>query len=670
MAQPDGSGPVLPRHVPEALDGALLRQWVSLAEAVAADVRDLVDSLNVFPVPDADTGTNVLLTLRSACDALIHLPRAADAAQVARAAADGAVRGARGNSGLLISQALAALADICAEAPDPTRLRPVELTAAYERMASTTWSAISRPVTGTLLTVARDAAVAARASLRESTSAAPASISSIASAAAFGAQESVVETAGLGHGPVDAGGAAFMLLLTSLSDTIETSVEPTAAQPRVGWEARAPYTAVALQMLSDLAAGGLLHSDASEGTQGRSGLSTGEFEVMYLLEATAAQAGLLRVELERIGDSVGVVGTPDALGVGLYQVHVHTDTPRAALPRQGRARQICIHHLHPTALVVDTDEPPTPWGSRSSEDSGHVVSFERLAARRAERKAQSVRMHPSQAGQPRPANPEAPTASPGAAGTAGPARGTARPAPARDQARDQGIGVIACTRAPGLIEQLARSGAVVVLDPDRDGIVRAAGDLAASQIIVMPCDAACTEAAHEAARVLAARSAAVDTSQPPTTAQRTGSARGAGEGPTSQHSEGIQLLVCDTDDEARVLAAAIAVAGRHQDAEVAEMARRAWRAAARLRTISLNGAEADPDAVARTISSVLRPDDELLTVITGRHASRDIGTMAAGAAAAYTRAYDYSESFTLSEGLEVAIHAGGQEAPDVLIAIE
>lgn len=667
MAQPDGSGPVLPRHVPEALDGALLRQWVSLAEAVAADVRDLVDSLNVFPVPDADTGTNVLLTLRSACDALVHLPRAADAAQVARAAADGAVRGARGNSGLLISQALAALADVCAEAPDPTRLRPVELAAAYERMASTTWSAISRPVTGTLLTVARDAAVAARASLRESTSAAPASISSTASAAAFGAQESVVETAGLGHGPVDAGGAAFMLLLTSLSDTIETSVEPTAAQPRAGWEARAPYTAVALQMLSDLAAGGLLHSDASEGTQGLSGLSTGEFEVMYLLEATAAQAGLLRVELERIGDSVGVVGTPDALGVGLYQVHVHTDTPRAALPRQGRARQICIHHLHPTALVVDTDEPPSPWGSRSPEDSGHVVSFERLAARRAERKAQSVRMHPSQAGQPRPANPDtAPTASPG---TAGFARGAVRPAPTLDQARDQGIGVIACTRAPGLIEQLARSGTVVVLDPDRDGIVRAAGDLSASQAIVLPCDAACTEAAHEAARVLAARSAAVDNSQP-TTAQRTGSARGSGEGSPSQHSEGIQLLVCDTDDEARVLAAAIAVAGRRQDAEVAELARRAWRAAARLRTISLNGAEADPDAVARTISSVLRPDDELLTVITGRHASRDIGTMAAGAAAAYTRAYDYSESFTLSDGLEVAIHAGGQEAPDVLIAIE
>ncbi|WP_415504370.1 DAK2 domain-containing protein, partial [Actinomyces slackii] len=349
MAQPGGTGPILPRGASSGLDGDLVRQWVELAESVAAEVRDLVDSLNVFPVPDSDTGTNVLLTLRSASDALVRLPRAADAAQVARAAADGAVRGARGNSGLLISQALAALADICAEAPDPTSLRPVELVAAYERMATTTWQAVSRPVTGTLLTVARDAALAARTALQESSAAAPASISSIAAAAAFGAQESVVETVGLGHGPVDAGGAAFMLLLTCLSDCIDTPEQVALERvgPGGGLQPRAPYTAVAHQMLVDLAVGGVRH-DAER----NQGMSTGEFEVMYLLEATAAQADQLRQDLGRIGDSVGVVGTPDALGVGLYQVHVHTDTPRAALPRQGRARQTCIHHLHPTALVA------------------------------------------------------------------------------------------------------------------------------------------------------------------------------------------------------------------------------------------------------------------------------------------------------------------------------
>ena len=649
MAQSQGHRPVTPVSGAHVLQGAAVRRWIALAEIVADQTRDLVDVLNVFPVPDADTGTNVLLTLRSASDALHRLGRAADAAQVARAAADGAVRGARGNSGLLISQALAAFADVCAEAPDPAGLRPVELVHVYEAMADTTWAAVSRPVSGTLLSVARDAATAARSALEEATASSPATLSLIAAAAAFGAQESVVETSGLGHGPVDAGGAAFMLLLTCLSDTIDamqdagrgTTEAPELRQGHEDADEHAPYTAVARQMLTDLAAGGVPHSIGPEPL----GMSTGEFEVMYLLEATAVQAGQLRRDLERIGDSVGVVGTPDALGVGLYQVHVHTDTPRAALPHAGRARQICIHHLHPTALVSSTDEPPSPWGALDSDPTGHVVSFERLAARRAERKAKSVRMHPSQAAAPRPAPAQAPHLA--------------------VRSRQSGVGVIACTRAPGLIEQLARSDAAVVLNPDREGIARAAADLGASQVIVLPCDAACTEAAHDAARFLAARSA-VSTVRPPAGARQAGAARETarvGGQPERYAAEGIQLLVCDTDDEARVLAAAVALAGRGEEAELTDLARRAWSAAAGLRTIALDGAQADAEAVARAVASALRPSDELLTVITGRNAGRDVGALAASAAVG-------ARGHVVGEDVEVAVHAGGQEHPDVLIAIE
>ena len=649
MAQSQGRRPVTPVSGAQVLQGAAVRHWIALAEIVADQTRDLVDVLNVFPVPDADTGTNVLLTLRSASDALHRLGRAADAAQVARAAADGAVRGARGNSGLLVSQALAAFADVCAEAPDPTGLRPVELVHVYEAMADTTWAAVSRPVSGTLLSVARDAATAARSALEEATASSPAALSLIAAAAAFGAQESVVETAGLGHGPVDAGGAAFMLLLTCLSDTIDamqdagrgTTEAPELRQGHQDADEHAPYTAVARQMLTDLAAGGVPHSIGPEPL----GMSTGEFEVMYLLEATAVQAGQLRRDLERIGDSVGVVGTPDALGVGLYQVHVHTDTPRAALPHAGRARQICIHHLHPTALVSSTDEPPSPWGALDSDPTGHVVSFERLAARRAERKAKSVRMHPSQAAAPRPAPAQAPHLA--------------------VRSRQSGVGVIACTRAPGLIEQLARSDAAVVLNPDREGIARAAADLGASQVIVLPCDAACTEAAHDAARFLAARSA-VSTVRPPAGTRQAGAARETarvGGQPERYAAEGIQLLVCDTDDEARVLAAAVALAGRGEEAELTDLARRAWSAAAGLRTIALDGAQADAEAVARAVASALRPSDELLTVITGRNAGRDVGALAASAAVG-------ARGHVVGEDVEVAVHAGGQEHPDVLIAIE
>ena len=602
-----------------ALTAPVLRDWLSLACRTGEITRGLVDSLNVFPVPDSDTGTNVLLTVRAACDAMRLLPSSADLVQASRAAADGAVRGARGNSGLLVSQALAALADVCAEAPDPAALRPVEIVRVYERIADTTWAAVSRPVTGTLLTVAQDAAAAARTALEESRPAAPASIPAICAAAAFGAQESVVETSGLGHGPVDAGGAALMLMLTCLSDTVTAGGRAPAGSG--AGEIPTPCTEVAHQMLVDLLAGGA-HGAAGPGGAVQAA-STGEFEVMYLLEATAAQACALRRDLERVGDSVGVVGTPDALGVGLYQVHVHTDTPRAALPRAGRARQVCVHHLHPTALAVaagwEADEPPLPGAGRI-EDS-RVVSFERLAARRARNRAarrdRSMRQHPSQLGPSTPAG--------------------------------ERTGVIACTRAPGLIEQLARTGAVVVLDPERDGIVRAAVDLGLERVIVLPCDVDCVAHAHEAARFLAARSAASHV-------------RGAADGAPAP-GDGVHLLVCDSDDEARVLAAAVAVAGRDED--LTALARRAGRAAVELRALALSGPDAEADAVAAALSSALRPEDELVTVILGRDAMPDVGALAAEAVTRYGE-----RALGDPDAIEIVIHAGGQARPDVLLALE
>ncbi|MGK2348768.1 DAK2 domain-containing protein [Actinomyces sp. W5033] len=607
------------RTTPPVLDARTIRSWMSLAVRTATLTRELVDTFNVFPVPDADTGTNVLLTLTSAAEALERLPRAADTAQATRTVADGAVRGARGNSGLLVSQALAALADVAADAPGG--LRPVELVHAYEAIASSTWEAVSRPVTGTLLTVAADAASAARAVLGEHRPLTPPTVGEIAGAAALSAQESVVETAGTGHGPVDAGGAALMLMLTALCDVLSLP----AARPgeeAAGVAPNGPLTSVAVQMLTDLAASSVSHGALA---QGGPDSSTGEFEVMYLLEATAAQAAELRHQLERVGDSVGVVGTPDALGVGLYQVHVHTDTPRAALPRAGRCRQVCIHHLHPTALALseplEAGDPPLPYTSAQAA-AGHVVSFERLAARRGRR---LVGATPQDLGR----SPWEP-----------------------DRARR--VGVIACTRAPGLIEQLARTGAVVLLDPDREGVLRAVGDLGLPQVLVLPCDAACAARAHEAGRQLSARTV------PSTVCGPSGAATPvhAGQAPAST-----QLLIADTDDEARVLAAAVAVASRATGTSLTDLALWAGRASEDMRTLALDGEAAEPDAVASTLDTLLRPDDELLTIILGRDALPDVGALAVCAA-------ERAAGLTGSLPVEVVVHAGGQAHPDVLIAVE
>ncbi len=584
---------------PAALSGPGIARWMRQARDVARSSRALVDSLNVFPVPDADTGTNVWLTLCAATQALELLPDGADAAQVARAAADGALRGARGNSGLLVCQALSALADVCAQAPGPAGLRPVELVRAYERMAQDTRAAISQPVEGTLLTVAADAATAARAALGEQATTLPPTTASISAAAALGAQESVVETGGLGHGPVDAGGAALMLMLTALSDVLATSPEEGATT--------SPFTGTAHQMLVELAAGGAAHT-----TTGAEGVSSGEFEVMYLLEATSEQAQDLRTVLEQVGDSVGVVGAPDALGVGLYQVHVHTNTPRAALPRAGRARQVCVRHLHHSNLLRQdtTAEPHLPWAQAGP--GAKVVSFEPHRARR------------------------------------GPTNDQPRPSPATTPPTHQRVGVVACTRAPGLVEQLARTGAVVVLDPDKEGIVRAIGDLGTTRTLVLPCDPQASAQAHLAASQAQARAAATHATQP----------RSEPSGPGPQEPG---LEVAGTNDETRVLAAAVAVAGQPLSGPVQEAAYVAERAAARLRTLALDGEQADPDQVASILTAALRQGGELVTVVLGRHAAPDVGEMVNNAVS--------SEACSLG-AVEVVVHAGGQVSPDVLVAIE
>src|SRR5215469_2105946 len=195
----------------EILDGETVRHWCRLSVDALAQARAAIDALNVFPVPDADTGTNLHLTLMAAAEAVESLPVVAGPSEVWPALARGALLGACGNSGIIVSQLLRGLADVCA--PEP-RCDGAILARALAHAAATARAAVGRPAEGTVLTVA-DAAARAAAS-------APGGLAAVVTAADAGAREALAGTREqldvlAARGVVDAGAAGLCVLLDALA---------------------------------------------------------------------------------------------------------------------------------------------------------------------------------------------------------------------------------------------------------------------------------------------------------------------------------------------------------------------------------------------------------------------------------------------------------------------
>src|SRR5579884_4132103 len=138
--------------------GADLRQALLSASAWLDANAERINALNVFPVPDGDTGTNMSLTLQAAVEALKGLPEDVRVGQVAHTAYEAAMLGARGNSGVILSQLLRGFAERLA---DEDELTPTNLAGALVQASEVAYRGISRPVEGTILTVAREAGTAA-----------------------------------------------------------------------------------------------------------------------------------------------------------------------------------------------------------------------------------------------------------------------------------------------------------------------------------------------------------------------------------------------------------------------------------------------------------------------------------------------------------------------------
>ncbi|MEU9516251.1 DAK2 domain-containing protein [Micromonospora sp. NPDC048169] len=321
----------------ETLDAAAVRRWCASGLAALRTHQGEIDDLNVYPVPDGDTGTNLVLTLTSAQQALAmdlgtlpddgHTPHG----HALRLMARGALLGARGNSGVILSQILRGLADTLAAVP---AVRGRQLADALSDATTAAYAAVARPVEGTLLSVVSAAAHAARRADTDDLRAVARAAAEAAAHALARTPEQLPELARAGV--VDAGGRGLCLLLDALVEVItgESLAQPASEPPT----RRAPATAVR-----------------------ESGSDAYAYEVQYLLDATDEAVARLRAELDALGDSLAIVGD----GAGTWNVHVHVNDIGAAVEAgvvAGRPHRINVTRFADQAAPAPGPRAPLPEG--------------------------------------------------------------------------------------------------------------------------------------------------------------------------------------------------------------------------------------------------------------------------------------------------------------------
>ncbi|TQF67147.1 DAK2 domain-containing protein [Rhodococcus spelaei] len=321
----------------QSVDGAALRRWARVCVDGLASRREEINRLNVFPVPDSDTGTNLLFTMRAAADEARGAVEEASVGEVAAALARGAVAGARGNSGVILSQVLRGIAEIAGAGP----LDAESVRGALNEAAVLAAEAISIPVEGTIVTVLRHAAAAADACPRGTDLGGVVSVAAAAAAEALGKTPS--QLAALGKaGVVDAGGLGLVVILDALVGVVTGVIPERSDLTVVAVAAPAPEAVEA-------PTGPPVECDHDAGGQ--------DYEVMYLLgDSDDHRVGALRSRLDELGGSVIIVGD----GGGSWSVHVHCADPGAAVEAglaAGRPRQIRISCF---ALDAARERPPVP----------------------------------------------------------------------------------------------------------------------------------------------------------------------------------------------------------------------------------------------------------------------------------------------------------------------
>jgi uncharacterized protein len=291
------------------LDASALRDWAHTSVGDLIAHTDEINRLNVFPVADADTGTNMLFTMRAAWAKADAEAGSADVAGVAAALADGALHGARGNSGVILSQILRGLADVVAEAAverggELADIGGQVIASALRHAIGLVVASMGETVPGTIVSVLQAAAGAAADASSGQTDLAVV-VAAAADAAAVALDKTIEQLDVLADaGVVDAGGRGLLVLLDALSRTVAghapTRQKYVPSPPQAETVAGAP--------------------------------APSRFEVMYLLSGCEADGvEKLRQVLDELGDSVAIAASASEGGTGRYSVHVHSDDAGGAI---------------------------------------------------------------------------------------------------------------------------------------------------------------------------------------------------------------------------------------------------------------------------------------------------------------------------------------------------
>lgn len=273
----------------EACDGQLLKHMLEASTTWLDHNCRAINALNVFPVPDGDTGTNMLLTMQSALSEIATSPEHS-VARISHAVAQGALMGARGNSGVILSQILRGFAHGLGESE---KMGAADFAAALLEGANTAYQAVIKPVEGTILTVVRDMADTSRRLARDNDD-----LYSVWEGAVDAARHSVARTPSLlpvlqEAGVVDAGGQGLFIIFDGALRFLRgVPVEAVTQVADAQWEAH---------FLSDEAYG---------------------YDIQFLLRGHALDVEAIRAKIDSMGESTLVVGDRS-----LVKVHVHAPNP-------------------------------------------------------------------------------------------------------------------------------------------------------------------------------------------------------------------------------------------------------------------------------------------------------------------------------------------------------